>query len=67
MTNLGLGLDGFTVASGVHSKAYNPAIVSVPLKLDDTIRVGLVYRNGIPFSVAGKLFVEAVRMRVASH
>ena len=67
MTNLVLGLDGFTVASGVHSKAYNPAIVSVPLKLDDTIRVGLVYRNGIPFSVAGKLFVEAVRMRVASH
>ena len=67
MTNLVLGLDGFTVASGAHSKAYNPAIVSVPLKLDDTIRVGLVYRNGIPLSVAGKLFVEAVRARVTSH
>jgi DNA-binding transcriptional LysR family regulator len=67
MTNLVLGLNGFTVASGAHSKAYNPAIVSVPLKLDDTIRVGLVYRNGIPLSVAGKLFVEAVRARVANH
>ncbi len=67
MTNLVLGLNGFTVASGAHSKAYNPAIVSVPLKLDDTIRVGLVYRNGIPLSVAGKLFVGAVRARVTNH
>ena len=38
MTNLVLGLDGFTVASGVHAMGYNPAIVSVPLKLDDEIR-----------------------------
>jgi len=64
MTNLLLGLNGFTVASGVHSKAYNPLIVSVPLKLDDAIRVGLVYRNGIPLSAAGAAFAEAIRARV---
>ena len=63
MTNLVLGLDGFTVASGVHSKAYNPAIVSVPLKLEDTIRVGLVRRAGIPLSQPGTAFAEAVRRR----
>ena len=67
MTNLILGLDGFTVASGAHSKAYNPAIVSVPLKIEDVIRVGLVRREGIPLSVAGKLFVDAVRTRVAGR
>ena len=50
MTNLLLGLNGFTVASGAHAKAYNPAIVSVPLELDDKIRVGIVSRAGIPFS-----------------
>ena len=65
MTNLVLGLDGFTVASGVYSKAYNPAIVSVPLKLDDSIRVGMVRRAGIPLSPAGAKFVDAVRARVA--
>jgi hypothetical protein len=65
MTNLILGLDGFTVASGAHSKAYNPAIVSVPLKIEDSIRVGFVRREGIPLSAAGKLFVEAVQTRVA--
>ena len=67
MTNLVLGLNGFTVASGAHAKGYNPAIVSVPLKLEDTIRVGLILRSGIPLSSAGKLFVEAVQARVASR
>ena len=65
MTNLVLGLDGFTVASGAHAKGYNPAIVSVPLKMDDSIRVGIVRRSGIPLSAAGTAFVAAIRERVA--
>ena len=67
MTNLLLGLNGFTVASGAHSKAYNPQIVSVPLKLDDTIRVGLIYRGGLPLSAAGAAFAAAIRARLASR
>ena len=66
MTNLVLGLDGFTVASGAHAKGYNPAIVSVPLKMDDSIRVGIVRRSGIPLSAAGATFVAAIRERIAS-
>lgn len=65
MTNLILGLDGFTVASGVHAKGYNPAIVSVPLKLDDRICVGYVHRRGIPLSAQAAAFVAAVRRRLA--
>lgn len=67
MTNLLLGLDGFTVASGAHSRSYNPAMVSVPLKFDDTIRVGLIYRKGIPLSAAGTAFAVAIRARIASR
>lgn len=67
MTNLILGLDGFTVASGAHSRSYNPAMVSVPLKLDDTIRVGLIYRKGLPLSAAGTAFAVAIRARIASR
>ena len=63
-TTLVLGLDGFTIASGVHAKGYNPAIVSVPLKMDDSIRVGIVRRGGIPLSAAGAAFVAALRERV---
>ena len=65
MTNLVLGLNGFTVASGAYAKAYNQAIVSIPLKMDDSIRVGLVRRGGIPLSAAGEAFVAAVRRRLA--
>ena len=65
MTNLILGLNGFTVASGAHAKAYNPSIVSVPLKLSETIRVGIVSRSGIPPSPAAVAFVADVRKRVA--
>ena len=65
MTNLILGLNGFTVASGVHAKAYNPSIVSVPLKLNDTIHVGIVSRAGIPPTPAAAAFVADVRKRVA--
>jgi len=61
MTNLILGLDGFTVASGVHAKAYNSAIVSVPLKLDDSIRVGIIRCAGIPPTRAAEAFVAAMR------
>ena len=66
MTNLVLGMDGFTIASGAYAKAYNPAIVSIPLKQDDFIHVGLVLRYGIPLSAAGRLFVDAVRARLPS-
>ena len=67
MTNLLLGLDGFTVASGAYAKSYNPAIVSVPLKLDDTIRVGLVRRADVPLSRPGEAFAAAVRARVGGN
>ena len=61
MTNLILGLDGFTVASGAHAKAYNPAIVSVPLKLDEVIRVGTIRRSGVTPSPPAAAFLDAVR------
>jgi len=65
MTKLVLGLDGFTVASGAHCKTYNEDIVSVPLKLDDEIRVGFIRRSGIPLSPEGTAFVSVVRNKFA--
>ena len=65
MTNLILGLNGYTVASGALSRALNgPDVIAVPLKMDDTIRVGLIYRKGIPLSAAGSAFATAIRARV---
>ena len=68
MTNLILGLDGYTIASGALSRELNgPDIVAVPLKMDDFIRVGLVLRDGIPLSDAGRAFVDAIRARTAKR
>ena len=68
MTNLILGLDGYTVASGALSRELNgPDIVAVPLKMDDFIRVGLVLRDGIPLSDAGRAFADAIRARTAKR
>ena len=62
MTNLILGLNGFTVASGALSKELNgPDVVAVPLKMDELIRVGLVVQSDAPLSSAGKIFVSAIR------
>jgi DNA-binding transcriptional LysR family regulator len=62
MTNLILGLNGFTVASGALSRELNgPDVVAVPLKMDEMIRVGLVMQGDTPLSSAGKIFVSAIR------
>ncbi len=66
MTNLVLGLNGFTVSSGAHGKSYSSDIISIPLKMDDSIRVGIVRRDGVTLSAAGASFVKALRARVAN-
>ena len=60
MTKLLIGLDGYTISSGANSKMYSSDIVAVPLKLDETIRVGLIRCSGIPLSSAGEKFVAAI-------
>ena len=65
MTNLILGLNGYTVASNAVSRALNgPDIVAVPLNYPHTIRVGLLTRRSAALSRPGKAFVEAIRTRV---
>lgn len=68
MTNLILGLDGFTVSSGAISrKLHGPDIVSVPLVYDDEIRVGLIHRKDVPLSRPGSAFARAVRARTTGE
>ncbi|MGN0832976.1 MAG: LysR family transcriptional regulator [Kiritimatiellia bacterium] len=66
MTNLMLGLNGYTIASGAVSKELNgPEVIAVPLQYDDVIRVGLVRRRDIPLSRIGGEYAAAIRDRVA--
>ncbi len=68
MTNLILGLNGYTIASGALSRELNgPDIVAVPLKMDDLIRVGMISRAGLPLSSAGEAFAAAIRERCRGY
>lgn len=67
MTNLFLGLNGFTIASGAVSRQLNgPDVVAIPLDFDDEIRVGLVRRAAVPLSRLGAEYAAALRARVAA-
>lgn len=66
MTNLMLGLNGYTIASGAVSKELNgPEVIAIPLQYDDVIRVGLIRRRDVPLSRIGAEYAAAIRDRVA--
>ena len=65
MTKLLLGLDGYTVSSGASSKMYSSDIVAIPLKIEDSIRVGIIRRQGIDLSQPGKTFIDATLAKMA--
>ena len=63
--NLLIGLNGYTVCSGVISAELNGAsIISVPLDIDEYMEVGLVTRKGTQHSVYGAAYVEAIRRHI---
>ena len=63
--NLLIGLNGYTVCSGVISAELNgPSIISVPLDIDEYMEVGLVTRKGTQRSVYGEAYVEAIKRHI---
>ena len=63
--NLLIGLDGYTVCSGVISAELNgPSIVSVPLSIDEYMEVGLVSRKGTQRSIYGAAYIEAIKRHI---
>lgn len=68
MTNLFIGLNGYTIASGAVSRELNgPDVIAVPFKYDDEIRVGFIHRRGVPLSRAADAYVTALRKRLAGR
>ena len=60
--NLLIGLDGYTICSGVISRELNgESIVARPLAVDDTMTVGIVARRGMARSRCAEAYVCALR------
>lgn len=63
--NLVIGLNGYTVSSGVISKELNGEnIVSVPFDYAEKMCIGYVYRKGTQFSRYARAYIEALKKHI---
>lgn len=63
--NLLVGLDGYTICTGVISTELNGEnIISKPLMIDEYIRVGTVTRKGINLTKLGESYIDFLRSHI---
>lgn len=60
--NLVIGLNGYTVSSGVLDTKFNGLnIIARPLKMDAHMRIGIIHKKSRNLSRYGKFYCEAIR------
>lgn len=66
--NLAIGLNGYTVSSGVISKELNGEhIIARPLMVNEYMRVGTITQKNISLSRYGKAYMEALKKYTTSY
>ena len=64
--NLLIGLNDYTICSGVISQALNDAnIVSVPLLVDDSLKIGYITHSRILPSLLAKQYIDTLHHRTS--
>ncbi len=60
--NLVIGLNGYTVSSGIINKELNGEnIIAKPLKVDEYMRIGTITQKNMPLSRYGSAYMEALK------
>ena len=63
--NLAMGLNGYTVCSGVISHELNgPGIISIPLDVDEYMEIGIITRKNTTLTRYGQAYIEAIRQHI---
>lgn len=63
--NLLIGLNGYTVSSGVISKELNGEnIIAKPLKVEEYMRIGVITQKNATLSRYGKVYMEALKRHI---
>lgn len=63
--NLAMGLNGYTVCSGVISHELNgPGIISIPLDVDECMEIGIITRKNTTLTRYGQAYIEAIRQHI---
>lgn len=63
--NLMIGLNGYTISTGLVSKDLDPEIVAVPLDVDEHIEIGWIGHSTIPLTEQAQRYLTEVRAVVA--
>jgi DNA-binding transcriptional LysR family regulator len=63
--NLMIGLEGYTISTGIISDDLDPEIVAVPLDVDERIEIGWIGRTTIPLTDLAQRYLAEVRSVVA--
>lgn len=63
--NLVMGLNGYTVCSGVISHELNgPGIISIPLDVDEYMEIGIITRKNTTLTRYGQAYIDAIRRHI---
>ena len=63
--NLLIGLNGYTVSTGIISKELNgETIISVPLLVDEIMKVGTITQKNMILSRYGEAYMEALKKHI---
>jgi len=66
--NLAVGLDGYTVSSGVISKELNgESIIARPLLVEEHMSIGTITQKDMVLSRYGKAYMEALKLHVSEY
>lgn len=66
--NLAIGLNGYTVSSGVISKELNGEnIIAKPLMVDEYMSIGTITQKNMPLSRYGKAYMESLKRHVSEY
>lgn len=63
--NLMIGLDGYTISTGIISDDLDPEIVAVPLDVDEPIEIGWIGHSAIPLTEQAQRYLAEVRAVIA--
>lgn len=66
--NLMVGLNGYTISSGIISSELNDEkIVAIPLDVDDTITLGYLQHKKIELSATAQLYLEMLKQHIRGY
>ena len=65
MLNLMKGMNGYTLCSGIiYGDLNGGKFASIPLKSDDRMTIGYIYRKNMPLSLLGEEYIEIIKKSV---